>query len=167
MSIELLEQPVHSSDPLTMIEQVTLALDFECERISHDELHVVTTGAWRDTPIWFTWRKELSTLQMGAPLDIKAPKSKLADASRLVIMVNERLWVGHYDLWTEDNAIVYRNASILPQSGSMDAGHAELLLKATVEAVERFYPAFNFLIWGDKTPEEALEVSMFETAGNA
>lgn len=167
MSIELLEQPLDVRDPLDFIEQIALALEHECERIDQNELHVVTTGAWRDTGIWFTWRPELSTLQMGAPLDLKAPENRINEISRLVALVNERLWIGHYDVWSEDQAIVYRNAIVLPENGAVDGMQAEMLLKGTAEAVERFYPAFNFLIWGDKSPEDALQSSMFETAGNA
>lgn len=167
MSIELLERPVESHDPLDIIEQMALGLDHECERVDEHELHVVTAGAWRDTGIWFTWRRELSTLQMGAPLDLKAPEGKEQTVSRLVAMVNERLWIGHFDLWSDDNAIVYRNAIILPETATVDGLQAEMLIKGTSEAIERFYPAFNFLIWGDKTPQEALQSSMFETAGSA
>lgn len=167
MSIELLEQPVQAADPLAMLEQMAIAMELECERIDNNELHIVSPGLWRETGIWFTWRPELSTLQLGSPIDLKTPENKINEISRLVAMVNERLWIGHYDLWTEDLSIVYRNSAILPEAGTLDAMQAEMLLKGTVEAVERFYPAFNFLIWGDKTPEEALQSSMFETKGSA
>ena len=72
-----------------------------------------------------------------------------------------------FDLWAEDYSIVYRNAAILPVTGGLDAGQAEMLIRAAAEAVDRFYPAFNFLVWGGKKPEEALEASLFETAGSA
>ncbi|MEL6112937.1 MAG: YbjN domain-containing protein [Pseudomonadota bacterium] len=167
MSLELLEAPVDGVDPLDLIEHVAVSLDLDCERVDDTELHLVTKGAWRDTGIWFTWRPELSTLQLGAPLDLKVPEGRMADAFRLVGQVNERLWVGHYDLWSEDQSLVYRNAAILPENGYLDPQQAEILIKATSEAVERFFPAFNFLIWGEKSPEDALQSAMFETRGSA
>ncbi|MEL6506460.1 MAG: YbjN domain-containing protein [Pseudomonadota bacterium] len=167
MSLELLETPVDGVDPLDLIEQVAVSLDLDCERVDDTELHVVTKGAWRDTGIWFTWRPELSTLQLGAPLDLKVPEARMADAFRLVGHVNERLWIGHYDLWSEDQSVVYRNAAVLPENGYLDPQQAEILIKATAEAVERFFPAFNFLIWGEKSPEDALQSAMFETQGSA
>jgi hypothetical protein len=36
-----------------------------------------------------------------------------------------------------------------------------------VEAADRFYPAFDFLFAGDKTPKEAMAACMFETVGHA
>jgi len=167
MSIELIEKPLSVIDPLDALEAAAAGLEFEMERVGEGELHVVVPGVWRDIGLWFTWRAELATLQMGAPLDLKAPVGRLHEASRLITMINERLWAGHFDLWTEDNGIVFRNAAILPSDGALGADQADALIRAVSEAVDRFYPAFNFLVWGGKKPAEALEASLFETAGNA
>ena len=32
---------------------------------------------------------------------------------------------------------------------------------------ERFFPAFQFVLWGGKSPEEALAAAMLETVGEA
>jgi hypothetical protein len=89
------------------------------------------------------------------------------EASRLVAMVNERLWIGHFDLWSDDSALVFRNAIVLPESGVLDGAQAQCLIRGASEAIDRFFPAFNYFIWGGKTPAEALEASLFETVGNA
>jgi len=167
MSIQLIQKPSKSSDPLDVLEDAAASLEYEMERISENELHVILPGVWRDIGLWFTWRPELATLQMGAPIDLKAPVVRIAEASNLITMVNERLWVGHFDLWADDNSIVYRNAAILPGDGTLDAEQAGALIHAVSEAVDRFYPAFNFLVWGGKSPEDALKASLFETSGNA
>jgi len=167
MSIELMEAPAFAADPLESLEAVACALELEAERIDHAELHLAMPGLWRDAGVWFTWRPELSTLQMGAPLELKASRDKMPAAARLVAMVNERLWIGHFDLWSDDHAIVFRNAIVLPENGALDSSQARRLIEGAGEAIDRFYPAFNYLLWGGKSPEEALEASLFETAGNA
>lgn len=167
MSIQILEQPQAAHDPLESLEAVAGALELESERIDDAELHLAVPGAWRDAGIWFTWRPEVATLQLGAPLEIKAPEARAAAAAKLVTLVNERLWIGHFDLWSEDNAIVYRNAVVLPEEGGLDTQQAQALIRATGEAVDRFFPAFNYLVWGGKSPQEALEASLFDTVGSA
>lgn len=167
MSIELLETPSPVVDPLEAIEAVAGSLDMEIDRVGESEVHLAVPGTWRDAGVWFTWRPDVSTLQMGAPLDLKVPENLMLPAARLVTMINERLWLGHFDLWTEDQNIVFRNAIVLPQSGSLDAVQAQFLIRGITEAIDRFYPAFNYLIWGGKSPQEALDSSLFETAGNA
>ncbi|MEZ5892177.1 MAG: YbjN domain-containing protein [Parvularculaceae bacterium] len=167
MSIELIRKPKPGSNPLKALEAAAAGLEFEMERASDHELHVMLPGVWRDIGLWVTWRPELATLQLGAPLELKAPAGRLDEASRLIAMINERLWIGHFDLWAEDHSIVYRNGAILNADGGLDSAQGEALIRAASEAVDRFYPAFNFLIWGGKNPEEALKASLFETAGNA
>ena len=87
--------------------------------------------------------------------------------SELVLLMNERLWLGHFDFWVEDEVIIFRHA--LPLEGRLGVGHGEIqaMLRAGVEAVERFVPAFNFVIWAGKTPAEAMTAAMFETDGEA
>jgi hypothetical protein len=41
------------------------------------------------------------------------------------------------------------------------------MIDAAVEAADRFYPAFDFLINGGKNPEDAIAACMFETVGQA
>ncbi len=167
MSIELLKTPTHAIDPLDSVEAVAAGLEMDSERVGHSELHIMLPGVWRDLGLWFTWRPELSTLQLGASLELKAPPNRITDVSRLTAMVNERLWIGHFEVWTDDRAVVYRNASVLSESHALDKKQAEGLIRGANEAVDRFYPAFNYLIWAGKTPDEALRASLFETVGNA
>ena len=42
-----------------------------------------------------------------------------------------------------------------------------LPLACAVTECERFYPAFQHVIWAGKTPSEAIEAAVFETAGEA
>lgn len=167
MPIEALKIRKAVVDPLHAIETAANALDLEAERVDSDELHLSLPGQWRDIGVWFAWRRDLKTIQMGAPLDLKAPPEKAAEAARLVALVNERLWIGHFDLWAEDNSIVYRNAMVLPENGVFDRSQADAVISGASEAIDRFFPAFNFLIWGGKSPEDALQSSLFETAGSA
>ena len=36
-----------------------------------------------------------------------------------------------------------------------------------VEAADRYYPAFDFMIRGNKKPQEAIDSCLFETVGSA
>ena len=43
----------------------------------------------------------------------------------------------------------------------------EALLKAALEACERYYQAFQFVVWAGKESREALVSTMFQTEGQA
>jgi hypothetical protein len=41
------------------------------------------------------------------------------------------------------------------------------LLNLAVEACEYYYPAFQFVLWGNKTAEEAVAAAVLECQGQA
>jgi hypothetical protein len=41
------------------------------------------------------------------------------------------------------------------------------MIDAAMEAADRFYPAFDFLLAAGKSPDEAMAACMFETVGQA
>jgi hypothetical protein len=43
----------------------------------------------------------------------------------------------------------------------------EALLTAAVDACERYFPAFQFVVWAGKSAREALDAAMFDTSGQA
>ena len=43
----------------------------------------------------------------------------------------------------------------------------EDLVDAAFSECERFFPAFQFVIWGGKSAGEALDAALFETVGEA
>ena len=59
----------------------------------------------------------------------------------------------------------------LPLGGAGEIGmNGELLedlVDIAVTECERFYPAFQFVIWGGKSPVEAMTAAMLETEGEA
>ena len=44
---------------------------------------------------------------------------------------------------------------------------AGTLIEAAIDECERFYPVFQFVLWGGKSPTEALAAALIETHGEA
>ena len=44
---------------------------------------------------------------------------------------------------------------------------ADALIDAAIGELDRYYPVFQFVMWGGKSPAEALTAAMVETAGEA
>jgi hypothetical protein len=42
-----------------------------------------------------------------------------------------------------------------------------LLVESAIDECERFYPVFQFVLWGGKTPAEAIAAALIETQGEA
>jgi hypothetical protein len=63
--------------------------------------------------------------------------------------------------------MMFRHALVLAGGVEASRRQCEALLATALESCERYYPAFQFVIWAGKPAREALEAAMFETAGQA
>jgi hypothetical protein len=86
---------------------------------------------------------------------------------KLIACVNEQLWIGHFDLWTHTGMIMHRQALVLPNGLTASVAQCESMLAGAILACERYYPAFNFVVWAGKSPQEAMAAAMFDTDGEA
>ncbi len=62
---------------------------------------------------------------------------------------------------------MFRHTVLLRGAGGVAAEQLEDLVDIAVAECERFYPAFQLLLWGGKSPEEAVAAAMLETVGEA
>jgi hypothetical protein len=82
-------------------------------------------------------------------------------------MINENLWLGHFDLWNEDGSVVFRHSIPMIGRGELTVGEVHALVAASMDAADRFYPAFDFLLRCGQTAEDSLKIALFETIGEA
>ena len=108
-----------------------------------------------------------NVLQLLCLPDIRVASNKRTDAYELLSLVNEQMWLGHFDIWSNGGVLLYRNGTILGDEGLLSLSQAQSLVEIAVEECDRFYPAFQFVLWGDKTPREALKAAMVDAAGEA
>ena len=154
-------------DPLDVIEQALAVTGWHHERDEDEAIQCVVPTRWGDMGGLFAWRRDPAAVHFSVTLDIKPQIRKRAALSELVLMVNERLWLGHFDYWAEEGVLLFRHALPMLDRDEPSDGEIRALMTVSAEAIERFTPAFNFILWADKTPREALEGAMFETQGEA
>lgn len=154
-------------DPLDVVENVLSAENLPFDRTEDGDLAFALTGDWKDYELWFAWRPEGDCLQLCCSLDLRAAKTGRDAAYELLSLVNQRVWMGHFEVWPEDGEVVFRHSMPLPHGERPTLAQAASMIDAAVEASDRFYPAFDFLIRGAKSPSDAMAACMFETVGQA
>jgi hypothetical protein len=158
--------PSRAGNPVDLIEDIAGRNDWASERTGADELTLTVAGQWTDYHVSLNWREDLETLHIACAFDAKVPDNRLGEVYRLVAQINEQLWLGHFDVWTQEGLIMFRQGLML--NGALATTHqCEALLKAAFEACERYYQAFQFVVWAGKDSREALTSTMFETEGRA
>ena len=154
------------TNPIDMMERTAQDHDWACDRSSDDELTLIVAGTWTDYHVSINWRDDLESMHIACAFDFKVPDSRLNEIYRLIAQINEQLWLGHFDLWTQEGLIMFRHALML--NGSLATPRqCEAMLKAALEACERYYQAFQFVVWAGKESREALVSTMFQTEGHA
>ncbi len=168
MTIGLNTEVELPSNPLDIAEEMIAANEWPLDRMSDDELVAETSGRWCDFRLFFLWRHDVSALHFTCTLDIKVPGTRRREVHDLLALINERLWIGHFDIGSEEGLLMYRHT--IPLRGSRYGASVEQLedlVEAAFQDCDRFFPAFQYVIWGGKSAREAIEAALFETVGEA
>jgi hypothetical protein len=153
--------------PVDTIERIAAVNDWSFERDEDDEISISVKGSWSDYHIAFTWLDEMEALHMACAFDLKVPERRKTELMKFVAAVNEQMWVGHFDLWSKEDVVMFRHSLILTGGLEPNPRQCEHLLKIATGACERHYQGFQFVVWAGKNAEEALAATMFETVGEA
>jgi hypothetical protein len=168
MKADEYEMERETSAPIDMLEHYFNAHGWAYER-GDEEIVANFQGSWAQYELRAIWREDDHVLQFLALPDIRVPSDKRAATYETIGLINEQLWLGHFELWTSSGLVLFRHAALL--DGDDGAGltlhQAETLVEASIEECERFYPVFQFVLWADKTPQDAIAAALIETQGEA
>ncbi len=167
MSISLGYEEEQALNPLDLVEQFVTANDWAFDRRSDDELAVEVPGQWCNYSLYFAWRSDMGAMHFTSAFDMKVPDAKRAQIFELLAIINEKLWFGHFGLWEDESVPMFRHTSLMRGTGGLSPEQVEDLMDIAVAECERFYPAFQFVIWGGKSAKDAIAASLLETVGEA
>ena len=154
-------------NPLDVVERVAGSNGWAFERAGEDEITLLVTGKWSDYQVSYTWMFDIEALHLACAFELKVPERCRNEVQQLISMINEQLWVGHFDLWPQDGLVMYRHALVLAGGVEASGRQCEVLLGTALDSCERYFPAFQFIVWAGKPAREALDAAMFETQGQA
>lgn len=156
-----------SKNPLDLLEHVLSSLDWMFERHSTNEIAAEAPGKWCNYGLFFSWSAEIGALHFSCSVDIKIPLSKLAAIYELMGRMNEQLWIGHFSLESTEKVLLFRHAILLKGRQILSTESLEDMVDMALTSCEQFYPAIQFVVWGGKSPKEALDASLLECVGEA
>jgi hypothetical protein len=167
MSASLTRLAESAANPLDIMEQIVAANDWSFERRCDQEMAAEVPGQWCDFGLYFNWSPEIAAMHFTCAFDLKVPEKRRSALYELLARANERLWIGHFGIDQDDGMPVFRHAVLLRGAPGASAESLEDMIDIAITECERFYPAFQFVLWGGKSPVEALEAAMLECAGEA
>ena len=155
------------NNPLEVVEHMASGNNWPFERAGEDEIALIVAGRWTEYQVSFTWMREIEALHLACAFDMKVPEPRLPEVQQLVALINEQLWIGHFDVWMQNGMVMFRHALVLAGGVAASGRQCEAVLGSALDASERYYPAFQFVVWAGKSAREAMDAVMFETCGEA
>ncbi len=137
------------------------------QRVAAEEIVVEVPGRWCDYRVHFFWQEDLNILHVSSFFDMRVQAKEFKEVYELMALINEKLALGHFEISEEDVIPSYRYAFLLLDQKTLKGEYIEEILEIAISECERFYPAFQFVIWESKTAKEAISVALLDTAGEA
>lgn len=167
MTTALAEFSEAKSNPIDLVEELTMANEWSYDRGGSDEMVVEIPGRFCDYRVFVMWNNDVQALHVSCAFEAKIPAGKRRDIHDLLAILNERLWLGHFDITADDGMPMFRHT--LPLRGQREASAEQIedLLDTALTECERFYPAFQFVIWGGRSAKDAIEAAIIDVMGEA
>ncbi|WP_099864539.1 YbjN domain-containing protein [Pararhizobium haloflavum] len=154
-------------NPVDMIEFVAATNEWSFERAGEDEIAMTVDGKWADYHISFSWMEEFEALHLACAFDMKVAPSRVTEVVRLLSQINSQVLMGHFDLWEQEDVVIFRQSLLLSGGAEPTNQQVEVLLSSALETCETYFQAFQFVVWSGMEAKSALETVLFETVGEA
>lgn len=169
MSFSTTDMEPDTSPPIDVLEGWFAAHGWTYDRVGEDEIVATAQGSWGAYELRGVWREDDRVLQFLAFPDVRVPDLNQTPIYETICLINEQLWLGHFELWASNGTLVFRHAALLDagDEACLSLEQAEVLIEVAVDELDRFYPVFQFVLWGGKSPKDAIAAAMVETQGEA
>tara|TARA_B100001769_G_C21973503_1_gene523626 strand:- start:11 stop:499 length:489 start_codon:yes stop_codon:yes gene_type:complete len=154
-------------NPIDIVEEVIYQKNWNFSRSADHELVAEISSQWCLYRLYFTWSENINALSLSITFDIKFPKTKLKNAYELLGLINENLWIGHFDITSRNGIPAFRHTILSNSESETLHKKFEDLVDIGIYECEKFYPCFEQVLFDEISPEKAIDFSNFEVIGRA
>ena len=163
-SEQFYQEDIH---PIDMVEHLAEHHEWDFDRIADDQIAMAVEGQWRTYSITLAWSAYDETLRLVCTFEMEPPEHKFPALYEMLNEVNDQCWAGSFTYWKEPKLMVYRYGLVMPGTPGVSPEQIDTLINAAVLSAERFYPAFQLCVWGNRDPQDAMQVAICEAYGRA
>lgn len=164
LSEQFLTEDLH---PIDIVEHIAEHHDWDFDRVADDQIAMAVEGQWRTYSITLAWSGYDETLRLICTFEMEPPADRMAQVYETLNRTNDMCWAGAFTYWQAQRLMVYRYGLVLAGGQAASPEQIDTMIATSVTAAERFYPAFQLVAWGDRTPEDAMQVAIQEAYGRA
>lgn len=157
----------YATHPVDLIEKIISNRDWPYERITEDELSISIKGNSTQYEIALSWIDEHEALHIACAFPLNMAKGRRSGLDELLLRINKKMLIGHFDYWANVQKISYRQTLLLTGGLCPSAAQIETLLMHALEACESHHRSFYLVSNSKISAEKSLHYALFETVGNA
>ena len=154
-------------NPIDIVEEVIYQKKWSFSRADEYELVADISSKCCQYRLYFTWSENIKAISFTITFDLKFPQNKIGKAYELIGLINEKLWLGHFDITSKNGIPAFRH-TILSNADS-DFLHEKLenLVDIAIYECEKYYPPFQQVLFDELEPSKSLLFANFEVLGSA
>ena len=159
-----LEDEIH---PIDIVEHLAEHHEWEFDRIEENQIAMAVQGQWRTYSITLAWSGFDETLRLICSFEMEPPEEKLKDLYETLNVANDRCWTGAFTFWKDQKLMVYRYGLVLTGGQIATAEQIDAMISSAVLTAEKYYPAFQLVVYDNQSPNKAMQVAIAEAYGHA
>ena len=159
-----LEDEIH---PIDIVEHLAEHHEWEFDRIEENQIAMAVQGQWRTYSITLAWSGFDETLRLICSFEMEPPEEKLTDLYETLNVANDRCWTGAFTFWEDQKLMVYRYGLVLTGGQIATAEQIDAMISSAVLTAEKYYPAFQLVVYDNQSPNKAMQVAIAEAYAHA
>ena len=156
-----------SVNPIDFVEEIIHSKKWSFTRAANDELVAEISSKWSNYRLYFAWSEQIKAINFTVTFNIKFPSTSLVSIHELLALVNERLWIGHFDVTSRNGIPAFRHTLLVPQKNEYLYNQLEELVDIAIFECEKYYPAFHLVLFEESQPIDAIELCIIDPQGSA
>ena len=154
-------------NPIDVVEEVIYSKKWTFSRADDYELVADISSNLCQYRLYFTWSENVRAMSFSITFDLKFPQSKLFQAYELIGLINEKLWIGHFDITSKNGIPAFRHTILSSNDNDFHHKKLEDLVDIAVYECEKYYQSFQQVLFDEIDPSKSLVFASFETVGSA
>ena len=154
-------------NPIDIVEEVIYEKNWSFSRADDHELVADISSKYCQYRLYFTWSENIRAISFTITFDLKFPQTKILKAYELIGLINEKLWIGHFDITKNNGIPAYRHTVLSFSDNDLLHKKLEDLVDIAIYECEKYYPSFQQVLFDELLPQDAIKFSNFDIIGRA
>ena len=136
-------------------------------RLNNNEIFLSMRGKIKEYNISVILKSDYDMIYFSCDIGLTVPEEKYVAITDALVKVNERIWVGHFDLISTEKILVYSLTIPYISLFSADEEVIDSILQLILNECDRFYDYFYMVIENKELSELSVGTLFLESAGEA